>query len=143
MSSKPKVQNPTARLWPDVPASETAGIDQRVDEIMNWATSNDQDWLLEFVEKRLTDAGRGENAAHKDLFPSATELATRFSLTPAQAKVLSAFLTGRTLREIAADQKVKISTVRSHFVDVRGKLGARDQADVVRIALLQKKEGRA
>ncbi|MBX3497651.1 MAG: hypothetical protein KF769_15565 [Parvibaculum sp.] len=35
----------------------------------------------------------------------------------------------------ALAQNVSITTVRTHFVQMREKLGARDQADVVRIAL--------
>ncbi|MCR9241824.1 MAG: helix-turn-helix transcriptional regulator [Rhodobiaceae bacterium] len=142
MTRKPKAPSTSETLWPDVPASEVPGIDQRVGEIMLWASKNDEDWLLEFVEKRLGGASRGSEAPVARPLPAAEELASRFSLTPAQARVLSEFLEGRTLREIAVDQKVKISTVRSHFVDVRGKLGARDQADVVRIALLGNDEGR-
>jgi DNA-binding CsgD family transcriptional regulator len=143
MTPKPKVQIRSTTLWPDIPASEAPGIDQRVGEIMDWAEARDEDWLLEFVEKRLDRRAGGDGKTSGNPFPTSVQLGERFSLTPAQAKVLSAFLGGQTLSEIAAAQNIKISTVRSHFVDVRGKLGARDQADVVRIALLGTDEGRA
>ena len=125
-----------ARAWPGLSEGLVPATNKRLSEIMDWADAHDQDWLLDFLEARSKKLQQeGAAAGSRDL-PPEDFLAVRFDLTPAQAKVLSAFLTGHTLQEISEAQQVSINTVRTHFVQIRAKLGARDQADVVRIALM-------
>lgn len=125
-----------ARVWPGILETLVPATDRRLVEIMAWADAHDQKWLFDFLEARAANlrAGAGENFHGK--IPPEDHLARRFGLTVAQARVLSAFLAGRSLREIAQAQGVSITTVRTHFVQMREKLGARDQTDVIRIVLL-------
>ena len=132
----------SARVWPGIHEGLVPETDRRLSEIMDWADENDQDWIFEFLNARSKAIQQNDPKAHVGKIPPEDFLAVRFDLTSAQARVLSAFLAGQSLQEIAASQGVSINTVRTHFVQVRGKLGARDQADVVRIALLGNDEGR-
>jgi DNA-binding CsgD family transcriptional regulator len=110
---------------------------------MTWADENGEEWIFEFLNARSKAIQENDADALQGKIPPEDFLAVRFLLTSAQAKVLCAFLAGQSLQEIADGQGVTIHTVRTHFVQVREKLGARDQADVVRIALLGANEGRA
>lgn len=125
-----------ARVWPEILETLVPATDRRLDEIMAWADRHDQQWLFDFLEARAASLKAGEGRDIVPRIPPEDMLAEKFGLTLAQARVLSAFLAGKTLKEIAALQSVSITTVRTHFVQMRAKLGARDQADVVRIALL-------
>ena len=126
-----------ARVWPEILESLVPATDKRIGEIMAWVEANEQSWLFEFLESRAADLQARDDGQAWRAIPPEDYLATRFGLTAAQARVLSAFLGGQTLQEIAKLQAVSITTVRSHFVQIRAKLGARDQVDVVRIALLR------
>lgn len=130
-----------ARVWPGILETLVPATDKRLEQIMAWADAHDQKWLFDFLGARAANlhAGAGEN--FRGRIPPEDHLAQRFGLTVAQARVLSAFLAGQSLREIATAQGVSITTVRTHFVQMREKLGARDQADVVRIALLDDDAG--
>lgn len=132
----------SARVWPGIHEGLVPETDRRLSEIMDWAAENDQDWIFEFLNARSKAIQQNDPGALVGKIPPEDFLAVRFDLTSAQARVLSAFLAGQSLQEIAESQGVTINTVRTHFVQVRGKLGARDQADVVRIALLGNDEGR-
>jgi DNA-binding CsgD family transcriptional regulator len=65
--------------------------------------------------------------------PSETELVEFFGLSPAEARVAAALLTGRTLAEIAAASGIRITTVRTQLASILRKVGAERQADLVRI----------
>ena len=125
-----------ARVWPGILETLVPATDRRLEQIMAWADAHDQERLFDFLEARAANlrADTGENFHGR--IPPEDHLAQRFGLTVAQARVLSAFLGGQSLKEIAQTQGVSITTVRTHFVQMREKLGARDQVDVVRIALL-------
>jgi DNA-binding CsgD family transcriptional regulator len=125
-----------ARVWPEILETLVPATDKRLEEIMAWADENDQQWLFDFLETRAASLKAGEGEAALPRIPPEDVLAEKFGLTLAQARVLSAFLSGQSLKEIARLQSVSINTVRTHFVQMRAKLGARDQADVIRIALL-------
>ncbi len=125
-----------ARVWPEILETLVPATDKRLEEIMAWADENDQQWLFDFLEARASVLQRQDAAAARSGIPPEDLLAEKFGLTLAQARVLSAFLAGQSLKEIAALQNVSITTIRTHFVQMRAKLGARDQADVVRVALL-------
>ena len=135
MSPDLKKQAVNAWYWPDTTDATAPTVAKRLSQIFKWAEENKQDWLFDFVDARadlLKSITRGETETK---LPTADHLAARFDLTPAEADILELFLAGGTLREIADAQQVSINTVRTHFVHIRGKLDARDQADVVRIAL--------
>jgi len=132
----------SARVWPGIHEGLVPETDRRLTEIMDWAATHGEDWIFEFLNARSKAIQENDPDALIGKIPPEDFLAVRFDLTSAQAKVLCAFLAGQTLQEIADAQGVTINTVRTHFVQVRGKLGARDQADVVRIALLGNDEGR-
>lgn len=125
-----------ARVWPDILERLVPATDKRLSEIVDWAKTHDQQWLFDFLDARAKALQAHEEGRVPKSIPPEGYLATRFGLTTAQARVLSAFLAGQTLLEIAKTQSVSITTVRTHFVQIRAKLGARDQVDVVRIALL-------
>ncbi|MBI1260935.1 MAG: hypothetical protein GC184_04355 [Rhizobiales bacterium] len=125
-----------ARVWPDILERLVPATDKRLAEIMDWARANDQQWLFSFLDARAAALLAREQGLAPRAIPPVDYLATRFGLTAAQARVLSAFLGGQSLKEIAQMQGVSITTIRTHFVQIRSKLGARDQVDVVRIALL-------
>lgn len=131
----------SARVWPGLHEGLVPETDRRLGEIMSWAEENDEEWIFEFLNARSKAIQENDPDALNGKIPPEDFLAVRFDLTSAQAKVLCAFLAGQSLQEIADAQGVTINTVRTHFVQVRGKLGARDQADVVRIALLGPQDG--
>jgi putative nucleotidyltransferase with HDIG domain len=55
-------------------------------------------------------------------------------LTPAQQKVLEALGSGKTYKQIAAEQSLSVSTVRSHLHKVYERLGVADRAQAVLLA---------
>ncbi|MEQ9520573.1 MAG: helix-turn-helix transcriptional regulator [Parvibaculum sp.] len=140
MAEKRNRHRLSARVWPSISEALVPETDKRLKEIMDWAADRDESWLFDFLEARSNALQKEGASLPSDRVPPEDYLAQKFGLTVAQAKVLSAFLSGLTLQDIAERQNVKINTVRTHFVQVRIKLGARDQADVVRIALLGKAE---
>ena len=62
----------------------------------------------------------------------AQDIAVWFDLTGAEAELAAAFVHGESLKHYAERRGSSISTVRNQFAALRGKLGAHDQADVVR-----------
>ena len=56
-------------------------------------------------------------------------------LTEAEQAILAALVAGRTPDEIAANQGISISTVRTHIMRLHQKFGVRRTIDVVRLAL--------
>jgi DNA-binding CsgD family transcriptional regulator len=65
--------------------------------------------------------------------PSEMDLSEFFGLSPAEARVAAALLTGKTLAEIAASSGIRITTVRTQLASILRKVGAERQADLVRI----------
>ena len=59
-----------------------------------------------------------------------------YDLSPREAAVAAAFAEGLSLSDYAAATDVAITTVRTHFANVKTKLGASDQAAVVRKVLV-------
>jgi DNA-binding CsgD family transcriptional regulator len=64
---------------------------------------------------------------------SAIHLADCFELSPAEARLAQALLEGKTLREIAVQFGVKITTLRSQLSAIMRKVGVQRQVDLIRI----------
>jgi DNA-binding CsgD family transcriptional regulator/PAS domain-containing protein len=64
---------------------------------------------------------------------SAEAMRLRFQFTPAEARVALQAAEGRSAREIAANLKLSVNTVRRHLQMLLEKTGASRQADLVRI----------
>lgn len=73
-------------------------------------------------------------AANAASFP-ACSLASRFQLTPAEARVAAHLAAGRSLREVAESTGVRPSTLRSHLQAVFDKTGVRRQSALVGLVL--------
>jgi DNA-binding CsgD family transcriptional regulator len=65
--------------------------------------------------------------------PSDKDLAEFFGLSPAEARLAAALLTGKTLSEIAASTGTRITTLRTQLGSILRKVGVRRQFDLVRI----------
>jgi DNA-binding CsgD family transcriptional regulator len=65
--------------------------------------------------------------------PSETDLAEFFGLSPAEARLAAALLTGKTLTQIADSTDVRITTLRTQLGSILRKVGARRQSDLIRI----------
>lgn len=65
--------------------------------------------------------------------PEAAGLADAFGLTRREAELAIALHAGQSLRAHAADRNIKISTARFHLYRAMAKMGARSQADMVRL----------
>jgi DNA-binding CsgD family transcriptional regulator len=59
-------------------------------------------------------------------------LQTLYRLTPAEARLTVALVTGEHVEEYAARQGIARSTATTHLKRVMGKMGARRQSDIVR-----------
>jgi DNA-binding CsgD family transcriptional regulator len=65
--------------------------------------------------------------------PSERDLADLFGLSPAEARVAAALMTGKSLADIAAASGVQITTVRTQLRSILRKVGVKRQFDLVRI----------
>jgi DNA-binding CsgD family transcriptional regulator len=65
--------------------------------------------------------------------PSEKDLAECFGLSPAEARLAAALLTGKTLSQIAASSGVRISTLRTQLGSIPRKVGAERQSELIRI----------
>jgi len=65
--------------------------------------------------------------------PSDKDLAEFFGLSPAEARLAAALLTGKTLSQIAAGTGVRITTLRTQLGSILRKVGAERQSDLIRI----------
>jgi DNA-binding CsgD family transcriptional regulator len=65
--------------------------------------------------------------------PSEGDLADLFGLSPAEARVAAALMTGNSLADIAATCGVQITTVRTQLRSILRKVGVKRQFDLVRI----------
>jgi DNA-binding CsgD family transcriptional regulator len=70
----------------------------------------------------------------EDISASAELLAATYELTPAEARVLSCLLAGRSLVQAARDLRVAHSTVRTHLTVIFRKTGVRRQSDLIMLA---------
>jgi len=64
---------------------------------------------------------------------SEKDLAEFFGLTPAEARLAAALLTGKTLSQIAANSGIRITTLRTQLASILRKVGAERQSDLIRI----------
>ena len=64
---------------------------------------------------------------------SERDLADLFGLSPAEARVAAALMTGKSLADIAAASGVQITTVRTQLRSILRKVGVKRQFDLVRI----------
>jgi DNA-binding NarL/FixJ family response regulator len=67
--------------------------------------------------------------------PMAIQTAPFGSLTPAEMGVLRLLVTGRTTKEIAAELVVSVATVDRHLTHIYQKLGVRNRAEAISLAL--------
>jgi DNA-binding CsgD family transcriptional regulator len=65
--------------------------------------------------------------------PSERDLADLFGLSPAEARVAAALMTGKSLADIAATAGVQITTARTQLRSILRKVGVKRQFDLVRI----------
>jgi DNA-binding CsgD family transcriptional regulator len=65
--------------------------------------------------------------------PSESDLADLFGLSPAEARVAAALMTGKSLADIAAASGVQITTVRTQLRSILRKVDVKRQFDLVRI----------
>src|SRR5439155_11361750 len=65
--------------------------------------------------------------------PSENDLAEFFGLSPAEARLAAALLTGKTLSDIAANSGIRITTLRTQLGSILRKVGAERQSDLIRI----------
>jgi DNA-binding CsgD family transcriptional regulator len=65
--------------------------------------------------------------------PSETDLTQFFALSPAEARLAVAMMTGKRLSTIAADRGLQITTVRTQLGSILRKVGVRRQSDLLRI----------
>jgi DNA-binding CsgD family transcriptional regulator len=65
--------------------------------------------------------------------PSEADLVEFFGLSPAEARLAAALLTGKTLAQIAASAGVRITTLRTQLGSILRKVGADRQSDLIRI----------
>ncbi len=65
--------------------------------------------------------------------PSQNELAEFFGLSPVEARLAAALLSGKTLSQIAGNTGVRITTVRTQLDAILRKVGAQRQSDLIRI----------
>jgi DNA-binding CsgD family transcriptional regulator len=65
--------------------------------------------------------------------PSGKDLAEFFGLSPAEARLAAALLTGKTLSQIAANTGVRITTLRTQLGSILKKVGAERQSGLIRI----------
>ncbi|HJV68845.1 helix-turn-helix transcriptional regulator [Ideonella sp.] len=68
-----------------------------------------------------------------DISPNA--LVKMFDLTPAEARLVGALVTGTTLEQYATHRGISIGTARGQLKQVQAKTGARRQPDLVRMVL--------
>lgn len=60
------------------------------------------------------------------------------SLTPRETSVLDGIVAGQSTKQIARTLGISPQTIQSHRAYIRAKLGARNTADIVRIALMRR-----
>jgi DNA-binding CsgD family transcriptional regulator len=65
--------------------------------------------------------------------PSEADLAEFFGLSPAEARVAAALLTGSRLSDIAANSGVQVTTVRTQLRSILRKVGVKRQFDLLRV----------
>jgi DNA-binding CsgD family transcriptional regulator len=64
-----------------------------------------------------------------------TDLIEFFGLSPAESRVAAALLAGKKVRQIAVELDVQITTVRTQLSSIFQKVGAKNQADLIRMLL--------
>jgi DNA-binding CsgD family transcriptional regulator len=65
--------------------------------------------------------------------PSMSDFADLFGMSPAESRLAASLLAGQTLREIATQLGVQITTLRTQLGFIMRKVGVRRQADLVRV----------
>jgi DNA-binding CsgD family transcriptional regulator len=65
--------------------------------------------------------------------PSDNELIELFGLSPAEARLAAALMSGKTLTETAAELGLRVPTLRTQLRSILKKVGAKRQSDLIRI----------
>lgn len=100
----------------------TDGVDARLEEIRAGAPA------LTTALSRAIERGHGGPIA---LLPAACPLA---ALTATEREVVEALVKGRAAKQVAADRRVSLATIRSHIKHAKRKTGARTLSELVAIA---------
>ena len=61
------------------------------------------------------------------------DLVELFGLSPAESRLAAALMRGKKLRDVSTDLGVQVTTLRTHLSSILKKLGAKTQADLIRI----------
>ena len=72
-----------------------------------------------------------KNSVSRESLPL-TLLSDCFNLTPKECELAAGLIAGQTFSQIADQNRVSNNTIRTHYANLRTKLGARNQADVLR-----------
>ena len=65
--------------------------------------------------------------------PASSVLQDLLNLTPAEARVTAALVSGKTIKQFAEETEVTLNTVRTHLKSVFSKTGVSRQSDLVRL----------
>jgi len=73
------------------------------------------------------------SSIRNDIARQGGDLAELFGLSPAEARVAAAMMTGKSLSDIATSSGLQITTVRTQLRSILKKVGVRRQFDLVRM----------
>jgi DNA-binding CsgD family transcriptional regulator len=133
-----------AALRRAIAATIRRGDDDSATRLRLEARSDGEPLLLRLASLRLPDSGTAMvpfvtiHIVRDDIAPALDEqsLIGWYALSPSEARLAIAFANGATLADYAASHGVTINTVRTLFSRLKAKMGAADQAAVVRKVLL-------
>lgn len=97
-----------------------------------WSAPLQEDAFVSGLARPAVLLAFGNPAARR---PEASEVAARYGLSKAEARVAVALAEGATPDDIARHHGVKTSTVRTQLLSVLHKMGVHRQADVTRLLL--------
>lgn len=72
--------------------------------------------------------------------PDALKISASLGISPAQARLVSALVTGRSIKEYAFASGISIHTARTHLKKVFAKLGVQSQAGLIRVVLTKARD---
>jgi DNA-binding CsgD family transcriptional regulator len=100
------------------PSAEAVALGRRmtVDNLFAYALRDDKD-------SKDTTAGKSRNGARQPGVPD-------YPLTAREAQVVSLLASGLTNQQIAAKLQVSVSTVKTHLLSIRNKLGLRYRTQI-------------
>jgi two-component system response regulator FixJ len=101
------------------------------------------DLLLATIDAALATGNQsdGETASEKSRHESHEAAARIAALSPREREVLEAIVAGRLNKTIAHDLGVSVRTIEVHRAHLMARLGVRQVAGLVRLALLARRDG--